>query len=290
MLDATAETSTLRIRPINGRIGALIEGIQLSGRLPDDQVRAIHDAVLRHKVVFLRDQSASDRDRQDFAELLGEPIAPSYADDPSRADYAIDSGDNFRSDHWHSDMSWELDFVSLGILSPVQLSEVGGETIWSNMAAAYQDLPDPVKAMADQLWAVHSAQKPVELTFHNPTVHDVERGRIFKGHRGTRHPVVRIHPDTGERVLLLGNIVHWFEGLERTPGQHVYELLHHYASRPENTLRWHWRMGDVAIWDNRATLHYGVRDYGDQRRVLRRISLKGTVPVGIDGRRSERVE
>jgi taurine dioxygenase len=104
------------------------------------------------------------------------------------------------------------------------------------------------------------------------------------------HPVVTVHPETGERSLMLGNVFSYFEGFTRSPGQHIYEALHHYATRPENTIRWHWRLGDVAIWDNRASLHYGVNDYPGQPRTMRRISLKGVPPRSIDGRTSHRVD
>jgi len=291
MVDTTiaAGSSKLRIKPLGGRIGALIEGVQLSGRLNDDEVAAVRQAMLTHKVVFLRGQQGSSADLEAFAERLGEPVPYTYEDAPEGLQYAWEFED-IRADHWHSDMSWHLDFVSVGILSPVRLPEYGGNTIWANTAAAYDELPPPLKAMADQLWAVHSAKKPIALTFPNPTDEELEiQGRFGSEVTGTRHPVVRVHPETGERVLLVGNIVYYFEGFARTPGQHIYELFQYYVLRPENTIRWTWEMGDVAIWDNRATQHYGVRDYDDQQRTMRRISLKGTVPMSVDGEPSTKV-
>lgn len=285
----TAGSSKLRIKPLGGRIGALIEGVQLSGRLSDDEVSAVRQAMLDHKVVFLRDQEGSAADLEAFAEQLGEPVPYTYEDAPDGLKYAWEFED-IRADHWHSDMSWHLDFVSVGILSPVKLPEYGGNTVWANSAAAYEEMPASLRAMADQLWAVHSAKKPIALTFPNPTEEELEiQGRFGSEVTGTRHPVVRVHPETGERVLLIGNIVYYFEGFARTPGQHIYELLQYYMMRPENTIRWTWQMGDVAIWDNRATQHYGVRDWGDQQRIMQRISLKGSVPVSVDGKQSTSV-
>lgn len=285
----TSSRSTLNVRPLGGRIGALIEGIQLSGDLSDEDVSAVRQAMLEHKVVFLRDQKGGPADLEGFAERFGEPVPYSYDAPPDGMKYAWEF-DEIRSDHWHSDMSWHIDFVSVGILSPVLLPESGGNTVWSNTAAAYEELPPPLKAMADQLWAVHSAKKPIALTFPNPSEDEQAiQSRFGSEVSGTRHPVVRVHPETGEKVLLTGNIVYYFEGFARTPGQHIYELLHYYVTRPENTIRWHWRMGDVAIWDNRATQHYGVRDYGEQRRTMRRISLKGSVPKSVDGKSSSEV-
>jgi alpha-ketoglutarate-dependent sulfate ester dioxygenase len=294
MLDTVknGEAQGIEIAPINGRIGAIIRGVTISDDMPKEHARAIYDAMLRYKVVFLRDQFASDVEMNSFAKLLGEPAPYKYDTNPVDGDYAwhIHAGE-IRSDHWHSDLSWTVDPVSVGILSPVTLPEYGGETVWSNLVAAYDEMPAPLRAMADQLWAVHSTRKPIQHSFANLSQADLDKEKMFAtADRGTMHPVVTVHPETGERSLMLGNVFSYFEGFTRTPGQHIYEALHFYATRPENTMRWHWRLGDVAIWDNRASLHYGVLDFGDQPRSMRRISLKGVPPRSIDGRCSTRLE
>ncbi len=291
MLDTVNGTasSTMEIRPLGGRIGALVEGVQLSGDLSPDVIAAIRSAMLHHKVVFLRDQQGGSAALEDFAELLGEPVPYTYSDPPEGLEYTWEF-DDIRSDHWHADLCWHTDPVAIGILAPVALPESGGNTVWSNVAAAYAEMPEALQAMADRLWAVHSAKKPIALSFPDPSEEELQiQGRFGSEVTGARHPVVRVHPETGERVLFVGNVVYYFEGFARTPGQHIYELFQYYVMRPENTIRWHWRMGDVAIWDNRATQHYGVRDYGDEQRTMRRISLKGSVPVSIDGIESSEV-
>src|SRR5207249_11073611 len=102
----------------------------------------------------------------------------------------------------------------------------------------------------------------------------------------TEHPVVRVHPETGERSLVLGNFVQKLIGYSKTDSAHLFNLFQSHITRPENTVRWHWQAGDVAIWDNRATQHYAVNDYGDQHRVVRRATIDGDVPVSVDGRNS----
>lgn len=287
MLDtAKGPGSAIEIRPLGGRIGALVEGVQLSGALSPDDVSTIRRAMLRHKVVFLRDQTGGSVALEGFAELLGEPVPYTYQDPPEGLEYTWEF-DEIRSDHWHADLCWNMDPVAIGILTPATLPESGGNTVWSNAVAAYEEMPEALQAMADRLWAVHSAKKPIALSFPDPSEEELQiQGRFGSEVTGARHPVVRVHPETGERILFVGNVIYYFDGLARTPGQHVYELFQYYVTRPENTIRWHWRMGDVAIWDNRATQHYGVRDYGDERRTMRRISLKGSVPVSVDGTRS----
>ena len=105
----------------------------------------------------------------------------------------------------------------------------------------------------------------------------------------TQHPVVRVHPITGERTLVLGQFVKSLVGLSSADSRRIYDTLQEHVTRLENTVRWRWRAGDVAIWDNRATQHYAIDDYGDQPRVVRRVTLGGDVPVGIDGQRSRTI-
>ncbi len=291
---AESKAGTIEIERIGGRVGAVIKGVQLSGEMPPEQVKAIWDAMLRHKVIFLRDQQGSDKEREAFAELLGQPVPYVHLAPPDGSNYAyqIDSkAGRPKSGHWHFDVPWLPEPVDVGILAPVKLPEYGGETTWSNTAAAYEDMPDALKAMADQLWAVHSAKKPLALTFASPSAEErlVEK-RYVNEPTGSLHPIVRVHPETGEKALLTGSTLYYIEGFTRTPGQHIFELLDYYIKRPENTLRWHWRMGDVAIWDNRCTQHYGVTDYDGQHRVMRRISLKGSRPRGVNGELSQQVD
>jgi len=283
-------SATLNVTQLGGRVGAEIKDIQLSSGLSPEIVRAIQEAMLHHKVIFFRDQKGPDSDIEGFADLFADPLPHPISAAPggNRYAYEMDYSTEFRSDHWHTDFSFQEKFVDGGILYPVTVANVGGETVWSNTVAAYEELPPPLKAMADGLWAVHSSTIPWALTFPNPTPAELKLHRDYNAKVGqsTRHPVVRVHPETGERALLLGNFVQYFEGFARSATNHIYELFHYYVMRPENTIRWHWRYGDVAIWDNRTTQHYGVRDYGKSPRVMRRISFGMSSPVAIDGTRS----
>ena len=121
-----------------------------------------------------------------------------------------------------------------------------------------------------------------EVRFDRKHFDEVFTGTIYE----TEHPVVRVHPETGERTLVLGNFVQRFVGLPKYDGQKLFDLFQSHITAPENTVRWNWQTGDVAIWDNRATQHYAVNDYGDQHRVVRRATIDGDVPVSVDGRNS----
>lgn len=161
----------------------------------------------------------------------------------------------------------------------------GGNTLWANTATAYAHLPEPLRVLADSLRAVHTneydyaALKPDALPEALAQYREVFTSTKFL----TEHPVVRVHPETGERTLLLGNFVQRIKGLTGQDSRALIDLFQAHVERPENTVRWQWRAGDVAIWDNRATQHYGVDDSDDHERTLRRVTVDGDVPVGPDG-------
>ncbi|AOJ83894.1 taurine dioxygenase [Burkholderia savannae] len=291
-----AASNTLDVRPVTGRIGAEIHGVKLSAQLDAASVDAIRAALLKHKVIFLRDQAhLSDAEQEGFAKRLGEPVAHPTVPVVEGTDYLLelDSHRGGRANSWHTDVTFVDAYPQASILRGVTIPEVGGDTVWANTAAAYDDLPAPLKTLADALWAVHSNE--YDYASHRigtgDTPHDVaalKRYReVFVSTRyETEHPVVRVHPETGEKTLILGHFLKHFIGVTPGGSAHLFELLQSYVTRLENIVRWRWREGDVAIWDNRATQHYAVNDYGDARRVVRRVTLAGDVPVGVDGRRS----
>ncbi|MFM0176403.1 TauD/TfdA dioxygenase family protein [Paraburkholderia sediminicola] len=290
-----ATSNTLDIHPVTGRIGAEIRGVRLSSQLEAATVEAIRAALVRHKVIFFRGQThLQDADQEAFARLLGEPVSHPTVPVVDGTDYLLelDSHRGGRANSWHTDVTFVDAYPQASILRGVTIPDVGGDTVWANTATAYDDLPPPLKALADQLWAVHSN----EYDYANHTSVG-ERGRdaeAIKRYREafvstryeTEHPVVRVHPESGEKTLILGHFVKSFVGLTPSASAHLLELLQGYVTRLENIVRWRWQAGDVAIWDNRATQHYAVNDYGDAHRVVRRVTLKGDVPVSVDGRRS----
>ncbi len=290
-----ATSNALDIQPVTGRIGAEIRGVRLSGQLEPATVEAIRAALLRHKVIFFRGQAhLQDSDQEAFARLLGEPVSHPTVPVVEGTDYLLelDSHRGGRANSWHTDVTFVDAYPQASILRGVTIPEVGGDTVWANTATAYDDLPPPLKALAEQLWAVHNNEYDY-ASYGNVG----ERGRdaealkryreVFVSTRyETEHPVVRVHPETGEKTLILGHFVKNFVGLTPSASAHVLELLQAYVTRLENIVRWRWQAGDVAIWDNRATQHYAVNDYGDAHRVVRRVTLKGDVPVSVDGRRS----
>jgi alpha-ketoglutarate-dependent sulfate ester dioxygenase len=287
--DFAGGTSQLQVRPVAGKIGAEISGLRLSGKLEAPTVKAIRQALLRYKVLFFRGQDHLDEAAQeDFGRLLGDlaphPTVPVVAGTASVLD--INSERGARAIFWHSDVTFVDSYPAISILRALIIPPYGGDTVWANTAAAYQSLPAKLRELADTLWAVHTnAYDYVTPKGQSEAVkkyYDLARSTVFE----TEHPVVRVHPETGERALLLGHFIQKFTGLSSSDSAHLFAVLQGHVTRFEHTVRWQWSKGDVAIWDNRATQHILVDDYGDQPRILRRVTITGDVPASIDGKRS----
>lgn len=285
----------LDIRPIAGRIGAEVSGLRLGPELSDASVAALEDALARHKVLFVRDQGhLTDATQEAFAARLGRPVphptVPVARDSSYLLELNSENGGG-RANAWHTDVTFTPDYPRASILRAVVSPASGGDTVWANTAEAYERLPAGLKALADNLWAVHTNAYDYAAAKPNAKAEDVARHRsVFASTvYETEHPVVRVHPVTGERHLLLGQFVKGFTGYSTPDFQRLFDILQDHVTALENTVRWRWRAGDVAIWDNRATQHYAINDYGDQSRVMRRVTLAGEIPVSIDGRTSRAI-
>jgi taurine dioxygenase len=284
--------ASLDVRPITPVIGAEIHGVRLSGELPAKTVTAIRDALLRHRVVFFRGQGHLDEaEHQAFARLLGplvaHPTVPSVAGTEAVLD--ID-GENGRASYWHTDVTFAEAFPLFSVLRGVVIPPVGGDTVWTNTVAAYETLPPLLRGLADQLWALHSNAYDYAAARPNATARQVQRYEsVFKSTiYETVHPVVQVHPLTGERAIILGYFVRKLLSVSSADSAHLFALLQDHVTRLENTVRWRWSTGDVVIWDNRATQHKAIDDYGDQPRIVRRVTIDGPLSVGIDGGQGKR--
>ena len=279
----------LDIAPVTGSTGAEIRGVTLSGSLDAATIAAIRAALLRWKVLFFRDQQdISDSDHEEFAGLLGKPIAhptaPVVPGTRTMLDIRSETGEVACS--WHTDVTFVPAYPEASILRAVSVPEAGGDTMWANTAAAYASLPDALRRMVDGLTAVHSNLHDASEMFRTRAA-QAAYARIFASTvYETEHPVVRVHPESGERSLVLGHFLIGFEGLSADDSQRLRMILQEHVTRPEHVVRWRWRRGDVAIWDNRATQHRVVADCAGQLRHLRRVTIGESAAVGVDGFRS----
>jgi taurine dioxygenase len=283
----------LQVRQLAGNIGAEVGGVGTGAPLAEETVTGIRHALLRHKVVFLRGQDLDYTRQVAFARrlgplTLGHPTLKAPPGQPLLEE--IDSAKGTRANHWHTDVTFVDRPPAFTLLHAVVIPPVGGDTIWANTVTAYQSLPPELRDLADRLRIVHTNDYDYASVFERGERADsaLEKSRkqfvstVFE----TEHPAVRVHPETTERSLMLGGFARTVRGFAPQASRDLIRVLQEYVTRPEQTVRWHWREGDLAIWDNRATQHYAIFDYGREHRRGERVTVAGPVPVGVDGRPS----
>ncbi len=285
-------SANFEIQPVAGRIGAEIRGVALTTDLSASLISKIRQALVQYKVIFFRQQTLDKKSHTAFASYFGQlttahPTVPAYfPEHPSVFDLDY-SRQNAHTNHWHTDVTF-VDRPPLGsILRAVEVPPYGGDTVWANTATAYTDLPSHLQALADQLWVVHSNGSDYAAATVDVPASAREYSKVFQSTiYETLHPAVHIHPESGERSLLLGGFARRIKGLTAEDSHTTLQLLQSYVTRLENTVRWRWQAGDVAFWDNRATQHYAIADYGNQPRRVQRVTIAGDIPTSIDGQRS----
>lgn len=255
----------LSVTPLNPTIGAEISGIDLRQKLDREQRDTLKALLLRYKVLFFRDQDIS-RDQQlafaaNFGEVYAHPIGgveTHRAVQPISAE-ALKQYD-IRENHWHTDTSWRIN-PSLGaVLKAVHIPEVGGDTIWADGHAIWKGLPEDLKARVDELYVVHDYQDAL--------------AKAGQRYPLVSHPAVRTHPETGEEIFWVNySLKPRFVDLAPEESRALLARLYDEVKRPEHHARFRWRKNSVALWDNRAGLHYAVRDYGDFPRVMERVLI-----------------
>jgi taurine dioxygenase len=273
--------SKLDIRPLAPNIGAEVAGLDLSAPLGDEVVAEVRAALCRHLVLFFMDQDLAPEQQVDFARQFGEvtpahPVIPSLEGHPQVL--PVDGRED-RASWWHTDVTF-LNTPPMGsILHMREAPAVGGDTSWVSMQAAYDALAEPVRTMCDTLIAWH----------HDPWFAadvDVNGGYEWDGRWHDRlypaaHPVVRSHPETDRRGLFVNpHFTKHLEGMSRVESDGILDMLYRHCQRPEFSCRFRWMVGAVAFWDNRATWHYALDDYGDAIRVAHRVTLRGDRPYG----------
>ncbi|WFU62665.1 TauD/TfdA dioxygenase family protein [Bradyrhizobium brasilense] len=274
------------------RLGAEVKNIRLSDDLPDEIIADLKRLLLEHRVIFFRDQGhLDDAEQQRFAIRLSSLIPHPITVGPSE-NFTISETKSDRANPLNTmnmDGSFDGGRSKIAILRGAAIPLYGDHMAWSSNAAAYLDLPDPLRMLADDLWAVRCAAFDYAvmdrgMEADKKCLDDVTTATIYQ----TTHPIVRVHHETGERLLLLGRSIQHFVGLQRYPSQRLFERLQSYITAPTNTVYWTWKSGDVAIWDNRATECYPLKP-GDRHLVGGRIASESGVP-GVRRLRSRTAE
>jgi alpha-ketoglutarate-dependent sulfate ester dioxygenase len=288
-MSITATETRLGIRKLTARIGAEVTGLDPNLELDAETVTAVRLALNEHKALLFRGVSLDDEGQQRFARYFGElttahPTVPAVAGAPHVL--PVDSIDG-PVNHWHTDVTFVLTPPQVSTLRSIVVPPYGGETLIASTGAAYRDLPGPLRDFADTLWAVHTNDHDYAVPPESLTDAERRRREIFVSTRyQTVHPVVRVHPLTGERGLFIGGFAQRIAGLSTGESRDILRLLQSYVTRPENVLRVAWQPGQLVMFDNRITQHYAPDNYDRQPRRLNRVTVAGDVPAGIDGRPS----
>lgn len=282
--------TSFSVEPIAPAIGAEIGNIDLTVPLDDDQYVELRAALLKHKLLVFRDQDITAQQQVALARRFGElevhPVFPHHPDHPELVVLGGDSKIPGRENIYHSDVSWRA-LPSMGsMLRCIECPTVGGDTIWVNMAAAYAKLPQAVREQLEGLFAVHDLLP----AFGTRMTHE-EREARRTAFPPAIHPVVRTHPETGERVLYVNeafttHLVNFMEKSEvrfgfdfRLAEMDLLQYLYRQAAAPEYQVRLKWRPNTIAFWDNRSTQHYAIQDYFPARRRMLRATIIGDMPV-----------
>ncbi len=280
---------SLDLRKITGRIGAQVNDLDINGELDAATVTAIRDALNEHKVLVFDGVHLDDEGQERFAGYFGpltsaHPTVPSVEGAPNVLPVDSEQG---RANHWHTDVTFVVNPPQASTLRSIVVPPYGGETLIANSGAGYRGLPDPLRTLADTLLAVHTNDYDYAIPEEAIDPDERERREVFRSTRyETVHPVVRVHPLTGERALFIGGFAQRIVGLSGGESRDLLRLLQSYVTRPENVLRHRWSAGQLVLFDNRITQHYAIDNYDGLPRRLNRVTVAGDVPVGIDGRRS----
>ncbi|MDP1600712.1 taurine dioxygenase [Phenylobacterium sp.] len=273
-----------QVTTLTPTIGAVVEGVDLSKPLDAEQFEEIHQALLKHQVIFFEDQHITPVQHRDFAARFGalhtHPLYPGVPEAPELFILDNHKDNPTDNDSWHTDVTFIQTPPMASILYAKLLPPEGGDTIWSNMRAAYEALSPPFRQFLSSLDGVHDfargfpqrgivaegagAEKHAKAVAENPPV---------------LHPVIRTHPETGEDGLFVNfGFTDRIKGLRRKESDAILNMLFEHIQKPEFLVRWRWKDNAIAFWDNRVTQHYAVNDYLPHRRIMNRATVLGDRP------------
>jgi taurine dioxygenase len=269
---------TITIAPLTATIGAEIGGVDLADDLSDETIAEIRRALLEWKVVFFRDQHRLGRDEhvafgRRFGDLEVHPLTPDDQDQPEV--FVLPSGGERRAPGlWHSDVTWRPEPSMGSILRSVELPSVGGDTLWADMHAAYDLLDADTQARIADLVALHDYTRAFGWSLAPD-----EQDRMRAEHPTVEHPIVRTHPETGQKIIYVNrSFTCGIKGMDDAQALPLLTKLEHQAVIPDVQCRFRWRPGSVAFWDNRVTQHCVSNDFLPHRRVMERVTVVGDRP------------
>jgi alpha-ketoglutarate-dependent taurine dioxygenase len=292
-MSATLQREDFRIAKIHGpqsfeviraeaNVGAFIAGLDLTAPLSEEIADLLRSLLWEHQVLFFRDTGIGIDHQAALARVFGEldvdSIAKRRGATPDQI-VPMNTGpysNAYYGTLWHADATYRERPYQVSILRSVIAPELGGDTVWSSAISAYESLPEETKQRIDGLTAIHRPDKKARYLIKD----EAELASYLREYSGFEHPVVITHPFNGRKALYVNeNFTDEIVGLPEDEGRRLLDHLTHQFYRPENQVRFKWRPGSLAIWDNRAVQHYGVGDYGNAQRQLVRVVTEGDRPV-----------
>jgi taurine dioxygenase len=280
-----ADHDTIRVEPLAGALGAIVDGIDLRVPLGAGRRDEIRDALMRHLVLFFRDQDLSEDEQLEFASNFGAPVSASVntieaSDAPMFVTLSDSAEDPPKSDRWHTDVPFVAAPPDVAVLSMRVAPAVGGDTLWASLYAAYEALSATMQELVSQL------DVDLDLGTSAATIREMYGEAYYKqvmSHfKGARHPMVRVHPVTGRPALYLcGSFMRGIAGMHPHESDVVLHYLRSLLDNPNVQCRWRWRQFDLAMWDERCTNHRGLSDHYPSNRVVRRCLVGQGAPIGV---------
>jgi taurine dioxygenase len=274
------------LEPLTGALGAEITGLDVVSRLDDELVAAaLRLALSRHLVLVFRNQEMDKQHLRRFGQIFGQlhanPVVKKHAESPDvmLVKQEADEKYNFAG-NWHSDVTWDKNPCGESVLYALDVPPWGGDTHFANTALAFETLSDELKSMLSGLKAVHELESS-QREFAAKKQADADLPAEIAQRYVAEHPVVRRHPVTGANTLFVNEqFTTRFVGMTEEESRSLLETLYRHQIRPDFTCRIRWKKGTLALWDNRATIHYASNDYPNIRRVMMRVSTVGEEPLG----------
>ncbi|MCH2172949.1 TauD/TfdA family dioxygenase [Myxococcota bacterium] len=274
--------SRVQIEKISGALGAELRGLDLADGLEEQGLESLERAILDHHVVFLRNQPLSDEAHLALARRFGEvsvyPILAAMGSDVTLE--VIEDTENSapKADHWHTDVTWIPEPPKLAFLSACEIPAYGGDTLWVSLHAAYDALSPALQERIDGLRVFHDAGDEfwdsVAIALGDEQVAQIRK----QVGSGAEHPLVRTHPATGRKALFVASFMQHIVGMYEDESRMLLDFLMAHACKVEFQCRWRWQRDDLAIWDERCTMHRALGDHYPQRRRVRRCTVDGDRP------------
>ena len=272
------QADQIQVRPLTARIGAEILGVDITQPdLPDDVIAQIQDALMTYQVVFFRDQKFDHENHKAFGRRFGKLfIHNGVASIPDHEEivaiHADEDSSYIAGDNWHSDLTMNAEPPMGSILYLHTLPEIGGDTLWASMYAAYDALSDAMKAHIETLTAIHDGEHVYRPLINDPT----------KTYPSSVHPVVRVHPVTRRKAIFVNpSYTTRIVELPKPESDALLNYLYRHCQDPNFQCRFRWQPHSVAFWDNRCTQHFAVYDYYPQVRSGFRVTIAGDKPIGV---------